>query len=802
MIIPTGPSNARLMIVADCVSYRDLQSNSILNDREFDRMLAEAGANRTTCFVTALIRGQITGQNFDLQVAQSIKARTPNHVALHNRYVRREVLTHLAQLEADIDLVKPKIILALGNGPLFALTGKWGIKAWRSSILDYTSPGGHKCKIIPTYPPSFIQSVWKERNVTVFDMKKAWNLANSQTEITLPAYNFLIEPSFPAAANCLAMLQKLVEAGPTKLSVDVETRGGHLACIGIAWSDLDAICIPQMRAVYNHTELGPEALALKLNYWNEAEEAFLMHKMYKLLTHPNAEVIGQNFIYDAQYFWRHLHYVPNFKRDTMLAQHSMFSNMPKGLDVLSSLHCAYHVYWKDESKNWDPKLGERQLWSYNCMDCVRTFEIDTSQQKAIETWSETWPQLREVHDFQQSMFWPVLSTMDKGIRVNNESKSRLSEELAKAITERNDWITDLLGTPLNIKSPVQMKDLFYRVFAQKEVLSRKTHSATCDDAALEKISSREPLLLPLCNKIRELRSLGVFRSTFLEAPVDTDDRMRCSFNIAGTETYRFSSSENAFGSGMNLQNIPIGAEEAGLPNIRKLFITDNDPEPMEFFDIDLDSADLRIVVWESDCREMKQMFAEGLKPYVEVAKEYYRDPSIDKYHPSYKLFKALCHGTNYLGTPSGLSGRIGLVTQEVERIQKWYYSKFPEIKSWQDGIIHSVNTRRYVENVFGYRMYIFDRIEGTIFNQAVAWVPQSTVGCLINRGYRNIHQQEQDIQVLLQVHDSLGGQYPARIRSDAIGRILGHCAVPLPYASGDLIIPVGIKTSTVSWGDC
>jgi hypothetical protein len=77
MLIPSGPVDARMMIVADCVSYRDLQSNTILNDREFDRMLAEAGVDRTVCFVTAFIRGPITGQNFDLQVAPSIKARTP-----------------------------------------------------------------------------------------------------------------------------------------------------------------------------------------------------------------------------------------------------------------------------------------------------------------------------------------------------------------------------------------------------------------------------------------------------------------------------------------------------------------------------------------------------------------------------------------------------------------------------------------------------------------------------------------------------------------------------------------------------
>ncbi len=235
-----------------------------------------------------------------------------------------------------------------------------------------------------------------------------------------------------------------------------------------------------------------------------------------------------------------------------------------------------------------------------------------------------------------------------------------------------------------------------------------------------------------------------------------------------------------------------------LPNIRKLFV----PDPgMTFFDIDLDSADLRIVVWESGCVEMKAMFAEGLKPYVEIAKEYYRDPTISKHHPSYKLFKALAHGTNYLGTANGLAGRIGLLASEVERIQLWYYGKFPEIKTWQDDLCARLRSDRYVQNVFGYRGWFFDRMEGTIFNQAVAWVPQSTVGCLINRGYRNIHNAEPDIQVLLQVHDSLAGQFPTADADRHRASILKHCSVPLPYEE-PLTIPVGLVTSESSWGDC
>lgn len=795
MLLPSGPANARLMIVQDCPGYEEIRNNDWFqgsSGKELNRILEEAGTSRYQCFITGLLRDHTPFNDAERLFARSRREETPAHKPLYNKMVLGPILDGLTRLEAAIDLVRPRVIVVTNNAALFALTGKWGIKSWRASHIPYTSPKGHRCYVMPTYSPSYIMAVWKDRQIVVNDFRKFLSVSLLDSLPEPPKYDFIIRPNFSTTVSTLRSLLSRCTSQPTRLSVDIETRGGHIACTGIGWSRTEAICIPHLRVGEGD----------RVNYWLEAEEAVIVHLLYKLLTHPNAEIIGQNFLYDAQYFYRWFHFIPNFRRDTMIAQHCLFNSMSKGLDFLSSIHTSHHVYWKDESKNWDPKLGEEQLWIYNCKDCVVTFEVDESQQKAIESFTPSWPALPAVHEFQQSLFHPVLATMNQGIKVNGQSKSQLAEKLSAAIADREKWLVEAVGHPLNIKSPKQMCDFFYRELAQKEIKSRKTGNPTCDDSALETIGSREPLLLPLLKVIAELRSLGVFLSTFIEAPVDTDERMRCSFNIAGTSTYRFSSSENAFGSGMNLQNIPSGDKEHDLPNVRELFLPD---EEMEFFDIDLDSADLRIVVWESDCTEMKQMFAEGLKPYVEVAKEYYRDPTITKHHPSYRLFKALCHGTNYLGTPSGLSSRIGLVTHEVDRIQKWYYSKFPQIKTWQDDICAHLRSKRYVENVFGYRMWWFDRIEGTIFNQAVASIPQSTVACLINRGYRNIHSrastQQSNVKVLLQVHDSLGGQYPIADRTRALVSIREDCAVALPYPE-PLIIPVGIKTSRDSWGAC
>jgi hypothetical protein len=141
------------------------------------------------------------------------------------------------------------------------------------------------------------------------------------------------------------------------------------------------------------------------------------------------------------------------------------------------------------------------------------------------------------------------------------------------------------------------------------------------------------------------------------------------------------------------------------------------------------------------------------------------------------------------------------LVHEVDRIQKWYYGKFPQIKTWQDDLCAQVASKRYVENVFGYRMRFLDRIQGNVFNQAVASIPQSTVGCLINRGYANIRKNLPEVDVLLQVHDSLAGQFDSFLGDWALRRVVEECSVPLPYDE-PLIIPVGIKASTKSWGDC
>lgn len=454
---------------------------------------------------------------------------------------------------------------------------------------------------------------------------------------------------------------------------------------------------------------------------------------------------------------------------------------------------------------------EDDLWHYNGLDCVYTREVGEAEQEAIKKLG-----LEEVEHYQQRLFTPVLRAMIRGVRIDTGARNKLVGELQAAIAEREQYFRDILGHDLNPRSPKQMTTLFYEDLKQPPIKTRAKKGIpghlTCDDEALAKIANREPLLAPLVQAIQEYRSLGVFLSTFVLAPLDVDGRMRCSYNITGTETFRLSSSENVFGSGGNLQNLPKGDKKGLLPNIRKLYI----PDPgMTFFDTDLDRADLQVVAWEADDARLKDALRRGvdvhllnatlisgetypLEHLIEGKPEY--KPIREKYAVERQMAKTLAHGTNYGGSARTMAANTGYPLAAVERWQAAYFSTYPGIKKWHQRVEEQLRRTRMVTNKFGYRRYYFERTDN-ILPEALAWIPQSTVGVYIDRVWILIEENLPEVQVLLQVHDSLAGQFPTVRASTCKHSILQLAKqVIVPY-DDPLIIPLGIKTSELSWGD-
>lgn len=250
-----------------------------------------------------------------------------------------------------------------------------------------------------------------------------------------------------------------------------------------------------------------------------------------------------------------------------------------------------------------------------------------------------------------------------------------------------------------------------------------------------------------------------------------------------------------------------------LPNIRKLFEPDLG---YIIADTDLDRADLQVVVWEADDTDLKRQLRLGVDLHIMngiqiEGKEPPPEEELIETHPEYpehkhryaraRVFaKAFVHGTNYGGKGRTMARVAGITVKEAEALQRRWFSIHPGIEIWHRRVEASLASTRSVRNAFGFRRLFFDRIDA-IFPQALAWVPQSTVANVTNQGIINLYNNLPEVEVLLQVHDSIVWQIREARFQPLLPSIKKNLEITIPYPD-PLIIPVGLKASKVSWGDC
>ena len=471
-------------------------------------------------------------------------------------FIKPKYQEHVDHVKESIYNSGCNVVVALGDLALFILTGEKSVAKWRGSRM-LTDINGRSIKVIPTYAPSRILKVWDWRHIAMYDLQRVY------TESLEPTYrerenNFVIGPDFISAKFYLLAILDQLEREPMLISHDVETIARNISVSGIAVSETDAICIPFMTT--------QEGRGGNHNYWTVDEETILVCLLNQILTHSNAKVIGQNYLYDMQHEAKSHGIQPNVYMDTMLAWHTIFAGERKSLDFLASIFCDYYCYWKDELKDYNSyPADEEQYWNYNCKDCCYTYEIAVKLKALLVAADQV-----EQYEFQMSMYEPVFKVMLRGVLVDKKLRQELTivlHDVAIQLEERLLIMSnhfkpeDSKATTLWFNSPQQAQVFFYDYLGLPKQFNRTTRRPSTDDEALIKIAAAEPVVAPICQTISELRSVNIFRKNFLEAPLGNDGRIRCSYNLAGTSTFRLASSKDAFGQGANLQTISTGTEK-------------------------------------------------------------------------------------------------------------------------------------------------------------------------------------------------------------------------------------------------
>lgn len=461
------------------------------------------------------------------------------------------------------------------------------------------------------------------------------------------------------------------------------------------------------------------------------------------------------------------------------------------------------------------------LQVYNGLDCCVTLEV-------FEELMLQFPESPAIYQFERAMQGPYLEIMQRGFRVDESGRRVAAEELRGRIARLQLTLNTLSmacwSRPLNPRSPAQLKDFFYQHLRLPEVwLSQKGEKKlSTNREALEKLEvylHARPIIACIL-AIRDLaKQLEVF-----ETEIDSDGRFRTSYNIAGTETGRPSSSSNAFGTGGNAQNIS--------PQLRWPFIADSG---YKICVVDLEQVEARDVGFFCGCLFGKWRFLDACEsgdlhtnnsklvwPELGWTGDAKKDRALadqNFYREfSYRdMSKRGGHLSNYYGTAWTMGRSLKIPVKVADEFQARYIRgrapdhkrgllgiqpAYPEIAEWWQWTAQQLQTTHQLTTPFGRRRHFFGRSgDDTTLREAIAFGPQGTTADRMNLGMWRVWRYMPEVQLLAQTYDSITFQFRQELdEAQVIGRVLELIRVELRSASGRSYIVPGEAKVGFNWG--
>jgi uracil-DNA glycosylase len=294
-------------------------------------MLRVAGIERDDCLVTNVFNMRPKGNRIESLCGPRTEGVPGLPPLAKGKYLLAPYVHHIKRMWKEIEDFSPTVIVAFGNTALWALTGKTGISKYRGSPMQTS------CKrwtVLPTYHPAAVLRTYNLRPIVIADLAKAKRHSFTR-EFRRPSRQLWLEPSIP---DLYRFYEEYIVPAP-EISVDIETAAEQITMLSIAPTPTVGLVIP-----FWIRDGGP-------NYWTLENEVLAWEFVDMVMREK--PVIGQNFMYDAQYFWRCYH-IPalNLRDDTMLLAHAMQPEMEKSLGFLGS------IYTDEPAWKWMGRRGE------------------------------------------------------------------------------------------------------------------------------------------------------------------------------------------------------------------------------------------------------------------------------------------------------------------------------------------------------------------------------------------------------------------------------------------------------------
>jgi len=552
-----GIGSAKIMFVGDYPTTADLSTGYALtqfSESYIDEQLRQHGMRIKEVYRTLYIKEPMKGY-------ESSKKRA------------KELITELQQTERldqykkilanEIYSIQPNVIVPLGELAMNYIAAERNIDKFRGSVLPISPSLSvalnnekklyEQFKVIPTWHPREIVRSVEKKPISSLDFGKIVSYKNLSGPLG-NKYVIWVCRTANAFNDFLAR-----HPNPPFGTFDIETHHGFITCIGFSFDGIEAVSVPLLE----------DTMPI-------LERIFLYRRIARLLRASSYQWVNQNILYDLTVEERYGFYVKNIVGDTMLAAHTLYVEMLKGLDFLTSIYTDI-PYYKDEGKEFDPKLGHSmdQLYIYNAKDALATWQVWKAQ---LDEFDERplskafYFNLNSLEQFENRceagyncengaikpvpqgvmpLFHFYRRVQKRGIRIDETKRKSLQDKYEKILQGYESDISSTLGKQLNVRSPKQVKDVVYSELGCPEIwaTNRETGEKRLDTGreALEEIcfNKLNPNSIEDAGKISILKKIIYARKVYkivkyLQLPIHPDGRIRTVYKIAGTKSGRTS----------------------------------------------------------------------------------------------------------------------------------------------------------------------------------------------------------------------------------------------------------------------
>ncbi|MCG3177905.1 MAG: DNA polymerase I [Phycisphaerae bacterium] len=434
---------------------------------------------------------------------------------------------------------------------------------------------------------------------------------------------------------------------------------------------------------------------------------------------------------------------------------------------------------------------------------MRDVPLDRISQYAAEDADVTWrlyrklaPQVSEagldglLADLEMPLIEVLAGMEAHGVALDTKLLAQMSEEMESKAADLARRIHEAAGGPFNIDSTKQLAEVLFDRLKLPPGKKTKTGYST-DSEVLEELAGKHAVP----QLVLDYRQLVKLKSTYVDALPKLVNpktgRVHPDFAQTRAATGRLACHDP------NLQNIPVRTEIGR--QIRRAFVPGSADNLM--LTADYSQVELRVLAHLSGDPALSQAFEQDQDIHSFVAAQVF-DVPIDRVSAEQRRrAKAVNFGIIYGQTPFGLAKGLGIPQSDAAAFIDAYFAKYATIRSFMDGCIEQARKDGFVTTILGRRRRIPDidsrnRMQRQLAERlAVNTVVQGSAADLIKRAmidiHRRIHRDKLPVKMLIQVHDELVFELPAKGAD-------GHAGMIRELMSGaiDLNVPLKVDIAT------